>query len=199
MTCDSARTAISALLDDEEPGRPLSEVSAHLAGCPACRSWQRSAHALAHLSSAALARPAQQMPAGVLDAVRPRRPGRRRPGGALRLALAVAALAQLLLALPDLFGTVGLETHHAHELAAITVAVAVGVAAAAARPGLAIGQLPLLATLGAGLVLTALVDISSRQAIALDESGHLVTVGGLVMLWRLAATTGRGATAELTA
>lgn len=135
----------------------------------------------------------------VLDAVPPGRPGGRRRPGALRLALAFVALAQLLLALPDLFGAVGLEAHHAHELAAITVAVAVSFAVAAARPALAFGQLPLLATFGAGLVLTALIDISSRQAIALDESGHLVTVGGLLVLWRLAVTTGRGATAELTA
>ena len=51
MDCDTVREVMSARIDGEEPrtdGPPwsVSALEAHLAGCVACREWQRRAHAV---------------------------------------------------------------------------------------------------------------------------------------------------------
>ena len=38
MDCNACREAISAILDDEDPGIDPALVEAHLAACPACRA-----------------------------------------------------------------------------------------------------------------------------------------------------------------
>lgn len=191
MTCEEIRTALSALLDDEEPGLPLAVVSDHLTHCPHCRAWQKSAHGLAGETRQLAAGATPDLTAGVLSAGLARRRPAPRPGGVARIALAFVAVGQLLLAVPDLLGASTGQLHHSHELAAIAVAVAVGFGAAAARPALALGQLPVVGTFGAGLVLTALTDLAARHTFALAESGHLVTVAGLLLLWRVAVASGR--------
>ncbi len=41
MQCEHCREALSALLDDEDPGVDLHLVDRHLAGCVACRTHER--------------------------------------------------------------------------------------------------------------------------------------------------------------
>jgi predicted anti-sigma-YlaC factor YlaD len=43
MECDSAREAISAQIDGEDPGVPAEALEAHIAGCAECLSWQQRA------------------------------------------------------------------------------------------------------------------------------------------------------------
>jgi predicted anti-sigma-YlaC factor YlaD len=43
MDCAACREAISALLDDEDPGIDPTLVEAHLAGCAACRAFAAQA------------------------------------------------------------------------------------------------------------------------------------------------------------
>lgn len=44
MDCESARVAISALLDSEEPGVEHGQLNQHLARCERCRRWREDAH-----------------------------------------------------------------------------------------------------------------------------------------------------------
>jgi predicted anti-sigma-YlaC factor YlaD len=69
MDCKACREAISALLDDEDPGTDPTLVDAHLVGCAACRAdaaqasrlqgWLRPAEPVPDLTRAILARIAQ--------------------------------------------------------------------------------------------------------------------------------------------
>ncbi|RCV49039.1 zf-HC2 domain-containing protein [Marinitenerispora sediminis] len=46
MKCDDCRTAVSAELDGEDPGRPAEAVRAHLRECARCARWQANARDL---------------------------------------------------------------------------------------------------------------------------------------------------------
>ncbi|MFC7327887.1 zf-HC2 domain-containing protein [Marinactinospora rubrisoli] len=46
MKCVDCRTAVSAELDGEDPGRPAEEVRDHLESCARCARWQAAARDL---------------------------------------------------------------------------------------------------------------------------------------------------------
>lgn len=110
--------------------------------------------------------------------------GRRR----WRVALALVALAQLIVAVPALlFGVgAGAPTHLAHELGSWDLALAVGFLFAAWRPARAWGMLPLVAALVACLLATTGIDMAEGRAGLLRESTHALDLAGLGLLWALA-------------
>jgi Putative zinc-finger len=44
MECETAREAISAVLDGEQAGVLIEDLQEHLLGCAACRRWREAAH-----------------------------------------------------------------------------------------------------------------------------------------------------------
>ncbi len=113
----------------------------------------------------------------------------------VRVALVGIAIAQLALAVPTLlFGSdEGAPVHIAHEVGAWDLALAVGFLFAAWRPLRAVGMLPFVAALSAGLVFTAAVAIANGKTPAVLELTHMLELVGTVLLWMLTSPRPRRA------
>ena len=199
MNCLSAREAISARIDGEEPGLPGSALDAHLVSCAECRDWQQRAHELtrrARLGGPFLER---DLTAQVLAAVPPVRPGPRRlaqrAGLTQRVGLAAVALAQLAITVPLLI--LGHDhdagAHAAHELGSFDLALAIAFAVGAIRPALSAGLAWACGAAAAGLAVTAVADLIGEQTIGADEAQHLIAVAGAALLCWQARTLRSGA------
>jgi len=199
MNCLSAREAISARIDGEDPALPASALDEHLASCADCRDWQQRAHELtrrARLGGPFLER---DLTAQVLAAVLPVQPGPRRfargAGLAQRGGLTAVALAQLAITVPLLI--LGHDhdagAHAAHELGSFDLALAIAFAVGAIRPALSAGLAWPCGAAAAGLVATAIADLIGGQTIGADEAQHLIAVAGAALLCWQARTLRSGA------
>jgi len=204
MKCSDVRTALSAALDGEPAGVPTAQVTAHLAGCPECAAWQaRAAEATRQVALGPAEVP--DLTEGVLAALNAdprvaaaRAAARRRqapdPDGGrrqiLRVAVAVMAVAQLLLAVPVLFGIGG--PHAGREMASFDIALAVGFGLAAWRPEWARPFVPVAGVLAACLSLTSGMDMLNSSIAFAHETGHLVAVVQAGLLWALSKSPRRG-------
>ncbi|HEY8545804.1 MAG TPA: zf-HC2 domain-containing protein [Acidimicrobiales bacterium] len=194
MRCDHAHEAISARLDGELPPLEDAALDAHLEGCAACREH---AHALAGLHRGLRVRPAEPVPdltgailATTADQLPSPRPVERPPIEWARYGLFTVAFTQLVLALPLLFGADQADALHAtRELGAFGLALAVGMLVVAWQPQRAAGLLPMAMALAAGLTVTAVADMVAGNSPILAEAPHLLELVGVLLLWRLAATT----------
>ena len=191
MECDRAREAISARIDGEDPGVPDGALDAHLAGCEACRGWQRRAHVMTRRARLGGPFLEHDLTGQVLAHV-PLAPARRRLGLALRAALLAAALGQLAVTVPLL--VLGHDQdagrHAAHELGSFDLALAIAFAVGAIRPALSAGL-----AWTCGIAAAAWRAPRSRtciggQAIGADEAQHLIAVAGAVLLIWQARTAG---------
>ena len=167
MSCRRVQEAISARIDGEEPGLPLEQVEAHVAGCPDCRAFVDRGH---------LAPPAHvRVPLGRRRTRSqrgdPRRRGAARPGADAgsarewpRYVLLVVALTQLLIALPALVlgDEAGTTVHLARELGSWDAALAIAWLVVTWAPRRAAGLLPFAVALAAVMVGTALLDVAER-------------------------------------
>jgi predicted anti-sigma-YlaC factor YlaD len=200
--------ALSARLDGEDPGVPAPALDAHTGACPACRTWLDRAE---HLKRAMRVQAAEvpDLTAAVLAGVAadPRSGPVRRAslaGGrrqVLRIAVGVAAVAQLAVALPLLLPGLGVavDLHTTREMASFDIAIAVGFALAAYRPERARAFVPVALVLAVCLAVTSAVDIAASTTALVHEVGHLTAVAQAVLLWALGRAdrpdAGAGATA----
>lgn len=183
MRCESARTALSARLDVEEPGVDPEALDQHLMGCAACRSH---AEALGALHRAFRVREADEIPdlTGAVLAGVPLRRARPERGDWIRYALLAAGLTLLVLALPALFTpSAAGDAHLAREHGAWSAALALAVMFVAWQPARARGLVPLAAALGAITLITAVVDVVGGVTPPAAESVHAVELGALGLLW----------------
>jgi predicted anti-sigma-YlaC factor YlaD len=197
--CEEMRTALSARLDGEEPGLPDDLLDSHLAGCVDCQAWLDGARQVGRevragaqppdlaesIMLAVEADPMVLVQQARLRAAREAH-GRRQ---ILRVAVAVAAVVQLALALPTLFGalrgTNAVGLHASREMASFDVAVAVGFLFAAYRPQRALAYVPIALVLAGCLVGTSLIDILRGVTGVSHEIGHLVAMAQAGLLWAL--------------
>lgn len=193
MTCDTVRVALSARLDGEPTGWPDGSLDAHLTGCAGCRAWLAGAE---RLNRAVRVQPVDvpDLTARVLAAVTADRAGRPEPPTRrqiLRVAVAVAAVAQLAVAVPVLLGGLGVvnDPHASRELASFDIALAVGFALAAYRPDRARAYVPIAFVLAACLAVTSAVDIANASTAFVHEVGHLAAVVQAALLWALGRTS----------
>ncbi|SCL19746.1 Predicted anti-sigma-YlaC factor YlaD, contains Zn-finger domain [Micromonospora inyonensis] len=198
MTCDDVRAALSARLDGEDPGTPPATLDAHTSTCAGCRSWLARAEQVTRLVRvqavavpdltapvlAAVAADQQAARAAAMAAVRARRQ-------VLRVAVGVAAAAQLAIALPMLLAGLGVavDPHTSREMASFDVALAVGFALAAYRPERAQAFVPVALVLAVCLAGTSAVDIANSTTALVHEIGHLAAVVQAGLLWALGRTT----------
>ena len=191
MDCEAAREVISALLDGEQAGVEGSTLEAHLADCPACRSWREEAHALTRRVRLASASPVPSPSASLMYALKEAERRRRwwRSLAVTRGALALVAVGQLVVTIPPLlFGTDHeAPMHVAHELGAFDMALAVGFLVAVLRPSRAQGMRTLVGCAALLLVVTAVTDLLTGRTTPSDELPHLLAVAGWLLLRRIAA------------
>ncbi len=193
MNCQAAREAISALLDDEDPGVAEYVLDDHLAGCPGCRRWQGAAHDVTRNTRLGPARPVSvggdELVAAVLEHSRPPR----RPASLTlaRAGLVVIGIAQAAITVPVLlYGRDHTApVHVAHETGAFAMALAVGFVVAAWRPDRARGMQALVGAAVALLVVTAALDLLHGRTDMGDEAPHLLAIAGWLLLVRVAVAT----------
>lgn len=154
---------------------PREVIEQHLRTCAPCRAFAASGTQMPDLTPRIVAVAKEE------GAVRPFH------ASPIRLALVGVALVQLAFAVPTLlFGSdEGAPVHIAHEVGAWDLALAVGFLFAAWRPLRAVGMLPFVAALSAGLLLTAVVDIANGKTPALLELTHVLELVGTALLWML--------------
>ena len=166
---------------------PQASVEAHLLTCADCRAWSAAVTPGVPLGTA-------HPPAGFTEQVMrtvsadlSAAGNLRRQGLFLRGGLVAVSAVQLVLAVPVL--VLGHDhaapMHVAHELGSFDAAVALGLLAAARRPRLAAGMLPLVAAITALLMITAGSDLVAGRTDVLDEAAHLLDVVGFLLLRRL--------------
>jgi predicted anti-sigma-YlaC factor YlaD len=102
VNCVTARTAISADIDEDVDGLTRERVSAHLAECSTCRDWRELAHVVTRRARMGVAAPSPQLAEQVAAAVRAdlHRRRARRHWLAVARAVAIAGLLQLLATVP---------------------------------------------------------------------------------------------------
>ena len=185
MECDLAEELLSARLDDQCTAAELAALDQHLAGCAGCRQHEAALAALHRASRVRSADPVPDLSRLIMAKAHPPRPGR---GEWVRVALAVVALTQLVLALPALLlgDDVGATVHVARHVGSFSVALAIGMAYAAWRPERAFGLLPSAAALAGCTLLAAGFDVAGGRVGVLAESAHVMDVAALVLLWLLA-------------
>ncbi|MFC4145673.1 zf-HC2 domain-containing protein [Micromonospora mangrovi] len=199
MTCDDVRAALSARLDGEDPGASSTALDAHTDSCPGCRSWLARAERVTRLTRLqAVVVP--DLTAPVLAAVAAEQDAARQAAAVtararrqvLRVAVAVAAVAQLAVALPILLAGLGVDAdpHTSREMASFDAALAVGFALAAWRPERARAFLPVALVLAVCLAGTSAVDIANSTTALVHEVGHLAAVVQAALLWALGRVSG---------
>jgi predicted anti-sigma-YlaC factor YlaD len=189
MDCDRVREALSARLDDEDPGLPEQALDRHLAACAGCQSWAASAGALNRVVRIAPAEAIPDLTPEILAAARLRPQAAR--ARLVRWALGLVGILQLAVSVPVLvLGAGSAPVHVARELASLDLALAVGFIVAAWRPHRAWGMLPLVAVLVASLAATAGLDLAEGHASAERELLHGLDLAGLALLWVLGRRPG---------
>lgn len=212
-TCSWVREALSAQLDDEElalaelrlaripgQGAAVIDVEGHLVECADCRTWFDEAQLITRTVRVRAIEPVPDLTARIMAAVaadpvraadQARRAAEERDRARrqiLRIAVAVAALAQLALALPTLASALlghDLGPHASREMASFDAAVAVGFLLAALRPDRARGYVPVALVLAACLAVTSGVDVARGMTTIGHEFGHLVAVAQAGLIWVL--------------
>lgn len=185
VRCTQVREAVSARIDDEDPGTvDEAQLRAHLAACTGCTVFAERARALTPTVHRAAAGPYAELEN--LAARFPLRADRRTTG--LRLAIAVLAVVELLTPLIGLVQDHGYggEDHAGHETLSFTVAVAAGLLVVAIRPIHARGYLPLVLVAMTLLLATAAGDVAAGRAALVEELPHLNLAAAAVLLWLLA-------------
>jgi predicted anti-sigma-YlaC factor YlaD len=197
MPCLPFREAISARLDGEPLGMPVSELDGHLAGCPACADWASEAAVVTRRARLAAAPPVPDLTATVLAALPRELPGvsaaarSRLADSGLRLALLAVGVAQAGLAWPALVSgqaAMSAPVHIAHETGAWSLGLAAAFLGVAAAPRLAAGALPFLGTFTALLVPVTLADLAAGHVHADRAAVHGLLLVGLALVasvaWR---------------
>jgi len=192
VKCETAREAISALLDNEDVGADPRELEDHLLGCAECRAWQARAHQVTRNARLEPARPvtvpADELVAAVLAHSRPPR----RPGAVtwVRVGLLAVAAAQVWVTVPKVLSSNHHDAEHiSHEIGAFAMALAVGFVIAAWKPDRAHGMHALVGAVAALLVGTSTFDLVYGHTDFGNEGPHLLAVAGWLLLVYLAIAT----------
>lgn len=191
-TCESYRDALSAVMDGEVPPVGEDAVRRHLDACDRCTAFAAASDGLARRLRVASAEPVPDLTASILTAVDTPDVARVRTRfRQLRVVLAFAGVAQLLLAAPSLVSAGAGAGHVTREVAIFEVALAVGFLVVAWRPARAGGLLPVAAVVAMLVTVTSLADVTVGSASVAQEAAHLLQVVGTGLLWALDRQRGR--------
>ncbi|MGH3747315.1 MAG: zf-HC2 domain-containing protein [Micromonosporaceae bacterium] len=199
MKCEQARAAVSAGLDGEDPPVAAAAATQHLTGCVECRSWKARAETVTRLVRVQPALAAPDLAERVLVAAaadRGRHGAEQAEGGWvrrwLRWAVALVALAQISLAVPELLAGHQHGVHLGREGASFDIAFAVGFLLAARYPERARALAPVAMVLAMFLMVTSGVDLLAQSTTWLHEIAHGLTLLQAGLLWALVRAWGSG-------
>jgi predicted anti-sigma-YlaC factor YlaD len=182
--CSACREAISADVDGEVADITDASLTPHLARRASCRAFANHVSMLRTTARTYRIDPPPESSRALMQSLERRRA--RMLTMPVRIGLVAVALVQLALAVPGFLGSdEGAPIHVAHEAGSWSLALAVGFLFAAWRPLRAVGMLPFVAALSAGLILTASLDLLHGRALPIDESSHLLELIGTGLLWLL--------------
>jgi predicted anti-sigma-YlaC factor YlaD len=198
MRCDDVRVSLSARLDGEATPLSGAELEGHLRGCAACQAWLAGAERVTRaVRLQAVAVPdltARILAAARTDGSLPS-PAPATHGGRLRVglqwALGLLALAQLMLSVPDLLGALDHQAHAGREVAALDIALAVGLLVVACCPEYARVFSPVVMTLVVCLASASGLDLLQGIVTPGQVAIHTLAVGQAALVWLLARTTGQ--------
>lgn len=184
-TCDDVRLAVSARLDGETSPLAPAQVDDHLRTCAHCADYATGAAALdLRLAASTLTRAPLPGPDLLPAMVGPaRRHARRR-----RVLLALLGSVHLVLGAVELLAAGPGAGHATREVAAWSLALAVGFLAAAWRPSLSRGLLPVAATAAVVALAVTVPDLLAARIGVADQVVHLSQAVGALVLWRSAQT-----------
>jgi predicted anti-sigma-YlaC factor YlaD len=187
-TCAAVREAVSACRDGEPAALAAGDVARHLAACRDCRTFEDGLEEVGRRTRVTAAAEVPDLSDTIVAAVAERTPARDRDRDrvrGLRLVVALAGVAQLLVAVPLLAGVAGAGGHLGRDLGAFELALGVGFLVAAFQPHRAPGVLPVAAVVVVTVVLGGAVDLVAGRATLLMELPHLSEIVGLAALWAL--------------
>ena len=194
--CDRVREAASARLDGEPIGMSAAVLDDHLSRCADCTRWLAGATAVTRTVRLASVDVPDLTDRLVHEVVLPaRRRTRRR--AVVRLLLALVGVAQIVIAVPDLFGDsmgMAMSMHAAHESAAWNAALGCAFLMTAWRPRHTAGLLPMLSTFVLLLIVLSSRDLLTGAVHLTRLSTHLGCVLGLGLLFVLARLEPRTST-----
>lgn len=197
MDCATAREAISATLDGEDPGVAPGALDAHVAGCAACARWHDEAAAVSRLVRIGEAGETPDFAAdAALRYAPPREPG---PLDWPRWALVFAAVSQFSIVVAELFlpqpmpGGMSIQpgSHVEHESVAFNFAVGVALLWVAARPAKARTQLPVLLSFALVLGILSTVDLLRGSVGWYRLAGHFPLLLGVLCTVLIGGREGR--------
>ncbi|HJQ48513.1 MAG TPA: hypothetical protein VJ870_19645 [Amycolatopsis sp.] len=186
MDCVTAREAISATLDGEDPGVEPAMLDAHVTTCVNCAAWQHDGAAVSRLVRIEPAGASPDVTREVLDRfVAPPKPT---PLDWPRWALGFAVVSQFSIVVSLLFlprpmsagMPVAPNTHMEHEAVAFNLALGIALLWVAARPGRARSQLPVLVSVTAVLLVLSLLDAVQGNVGWARLASHLPLLLGVV-------------------
>lgn len=184
MDCEQTRLVLSAQLDQEASPTEAAAANAHLGRCPGCREWWADIGRLNRVLRVRVAEPTPDIATPVLARVHPPRTGR---GQWVRIALAVVAATELVLAAPGLIlGDGAAAVHDARHLGSFGAAVSIGLLYVAWRPARAFGILPIVTALAFTMLVSVIVDLVHGRVSTIGEAHHVLEFGGLILVWMLA-------------
>jgi predicted anti-sigma-YlaC factor YlaD len=185
-TCQPHRDAISAMADGEVSPVPADVLRGHLDDCAACTAFAASVQDLHRRVRVHEAEQVPDLTASILAAVDTPAVSRARARFAqLRVVLAMAGVAQLLLLVPFLASGQALAGHASREASIFQVALGIGFLLVAHRPARAAGLLPVAAVVAMLASVVAVADVFAGTATLLAESVHVIEVVGTFVLWAM--------------
>ena len=191
VDCSRWRDAISALADGEQAEIDERLVTAHLARCAECQSYQETIQSSSGIVRASdpVAMPDLSKTISRLNAAA----DRAAHWSVLRIVLAVVAAQVIAFALPALIlgEEHGVATHAARHLGAFGVAYGVALFVVVARPARARSILPVALVLAGAQVLGAIVDLATGRIPLVGEVRHLPQIISVFLIWFLAVPSTR--------
>lgn len=192
-TCEPYRDALSAMMDGEVAPIGEAAVRRHLDACGRCTAFAAASDDLARRMRISAAAEVPDLTASILASVDTPDVARvRERFKQLRAVLALAGVAQLMLAVPSLVSAGVVAGHVTREVAIFELALAVGFLVVAWRPARAGGLLPVAAVVAMLATVTSLADVTMGSTSVTQESTHLLQLIGTGVLWLLDRQRGRG-------
>jgi predicted anti-sigma-YlaC factor YlaD len=195
--CNDVRLSLSARLDGEPMPMAGPAVDSHVDDCAMCRAWLDGAE---RMTRAVRVQPVEvpDLTARILarlqadGTVRELRPApAKEPAGAkvkdrLRWGLGGLAIVQLMLAMPALLGNAGHDAHSGREVAALEIALSVGLLVTAFYPEYARVFAPVAVTLVICFAAISALDTIEGAVTPARIALHLLTVAQAICVWLIA-------------